>query len=301
MAVANDTFPIDLDAAAASLTFTGALASDRLGASVAGGLDVNGDGRDDILLGAHTAGGSSRGRAYLVLSDGPVDFDAATPRDIVVISTAAEVELTGEAGLDYAGRMVALAGDMDGDNRAELVIGAPYNDEGGGSADLDVGAGKIFLGLSSDLIRPDGRPVQRAVALSAASHTFPGTSLVQSSGSAIAARGDVDGDGTPDLWIGAPGAGNAANGAVFLFLARDFLADAAITSHPLSEASAVLAGTAGEGVFPLARGVADLDGDGRDDMLVGAPRADWEDGANGPITLIDQTGEVWVIFGASPP
>src|SRR5207248_3171439 len=96
---------------------------------VAGAGDVNGDGLADVVVGAPVATGTSAftGAAYLVFgktSTNTVELSA------VALGTGGFI-LRGAAVLDYAGLAVALAGDVNGDGLADLLVGAPGADVNG--------------------------------------------------------------------------------------------------------------------------------------------------------------------------
>ena len=100
----------------ADAKLTGEATYDYAGYSVSGAGDVNGDGWDDLLVGAdgEDFGGTVAGAAYLVLGpvSGTVDLGAS------------DAKLSGEAGGDYAGVSVSGAGDVDGDGSDDLLVGA---------------------------------------------------------------------------------------------------------------------------------------------------------------------------------
>ncbi len=187
--------------ALADCTLFGQDDGDGAGGAVAGAGDVDGDGLDDLLVGASTNSdvGSYSGKAYLVLA-ASLDFPSATSL------SAADWAFLGEEGGDRAGTSVASAGDVDGDGRSELLVGAFYNGQGG------IYAGKAYLALGARL-QGSG-----TMSLAAADYHFLGESAGDQAGSVVGNAGDVDGDGFPDLVIGATRA-NAGNdvGKAYVF------------------------------------------------------------------------------------
>lgn len=101
--------------------------------------DVDGDGIDDIIVGAsgNDEGGSDAGKAYLVLGSTLADTISST-----VYLRNADFGFIGERRGDYAGASVSTAGDVNGDGLDDLLVGAVENDDGGRYA------GKAYLILS---------------------------------------------------------------------------------------------------------------------------------------------------------
>lgn len=178
--------------------------------------DVNGDGVGDIVFGAHSAanfisGGANAGQAYIVMGR---KSPAAIPGRMDVKSNGAErpdVIIHGARSGDHLTRGGAiLVGDWDGDGVADLILGA--DGAAGLSTDGRPGAGRAYaiLGrqtfVSTLNLRQEGdlNAGANVVIRGAAS----GDALTQGGAMALA---DVNGDGNPDLILGAPGGDGPAN------------------------------------------------------------------------------------------
>ncbi|HEV8321592.1 MAG TPA: integrin alpha [Myxococcota bacterium] len=229
-------------------------AGDHLGHAVAGAGDANGDGWADVLIGSpgNDAGGADAGRVYLLFGGpGPLD-------------TAADAVLTGAATSDGLGWAVAGAGDLNADGFADFAVGAPA------SAAAAPAGGVVYVVLGNAAAPFDAAP----------DGTIAGGATM-GVGVALAAAGDADGDGWPDLLVGGQSDGLGAPGAAWLYrggagAALDVVADAAYA----------YAGAGADDAFGSAlAGPGDVDGDGLADVVVAAPASDGTGAGAGVVLL----------------
>jgi hypothetical protein len=202
---------------------------------VSGIGDVNGDGYDDIAVGAYrySSGESEEGRVF-------VHHGGAAG-----VSGLSWVAESNQAGSDF-GFAVARAGDVNADGFADLVVGAPTY----GSTDT----GRTFLFRGS------------AIGLeAAASWSLNGQQAGERSGYAVSAAGDVNADGFADLVIGALDYDNpsAAEGRALLFMGSPSGLGASSTWTAESNQSGAYFGIS-------VAGAGDVNGDGMSDVAIGA-------------------------------
>lgn len=246
-----------------TIEYIGEADSDNAGISVAGAGDVNGDGFDDLLIGANLNddGGASAGAAYLVLG-------SAAPAS-ASLSTA--IQYTGETTGNEAGRSVAGAGDVNGDGFADMLIGAPLNGDGG------VGAGAAYLVLGS--ATPTSASLSTVI-------QYTGQAAGDQAGRSVAIIGDSDRDGRADMLIGAPTNAAAGANAGAIYLVPGSAAPASISLGVGVPAVVRFTGSGGENAGASVAGAGDVNGDGFADILAGAPFNDVAGADAGAVYLL---------------
>ncbi|MFW9259163.1 Ig-like domain-containing protein, partial [Nostoc sp. CALU 546] len=262
---------------------------DNSGTSVSNAGDINGDGFDDLIIGARSAdpnGQDRGGESYVVFGSGS-GFGASL--NLSDLDGSNGFVINGIDSDDFSGNSVSSAGDINGDGFDDLIIAAtgasPNGQYYAGESYVVFGSGSGF-GASLNLSDLDGRN----------GFVINGIDSYDNSGNSVSNAGDINGDGFDDLIIGVrkgfstlqfrsgesyvvfgSGSGfgaslnlselNGSNGFVINGIDRDDYSGFSVSS------------------------AGDINGDGFDDLIIGAPGAD----LNGQYS----TGESYVVFGSS--
>jgi FG-GAP repeat len=269
----------------------GAASYDYAGVAVSGAGDINGDGFDDVIVGARRAApgsGSNAGSSYVVF--GHSGAFAAT-LNLSALNGTNGFRLDGVAASDESGKTVSAAGDINGDGRDDLIIGAksasPNSVSTAGSSYVLFGRSSAAFAATMSLSTLNGTNGFR----------LDGVLIGDGSGTDVAAAGDINGDGIADLIVGAPTADPTGtnSGSTYVVYGR---------SSPAFAATVNLSTLNGSNGFRLdgvqlgnftGRAVSaagDINGDGTDDLIIGADGAD-PGGVN-------NVGSSFIVYGNSP-
>jgi hypothetical protein len=260
--------------------FGGTLADEDLfGRSIVSLGDLDGDGVRDLAVGAagDDDGGTERGAVWILF----LDTDGTVKNEQKISDTAGGFTgtLIDHDGLGYS---VTSPGDINNDGTRDLVVGA-YLDDTGGAFGANRGAVWVLFMESTGM-------VENYQKISDTDGGFTGTLEDDDHfGASVTSRGDLNGDGTPDVIVGADldDDGGANRGAVWvLYLDSDgTVQDHRKISSTAGGFTSALSDDDSFGWSSYAPG--DLDGNGTVDFVVGAPGDD--DGG------IDH-GAAWVLF-----
>ena len=198
---------LDLSALALrGFTVQGDAAFDLAGVSVSNAGDVNGDGFDDVIVGApyNDGGTANSGRAYIIFG-GPGGSDTI---DLGNLDGTDGFFVQGAASADHAGIVVSAAGDINGDGFDDVIVGA-------------LSGGGFYYGGTPRAYVVFGEQDPDSIDLSALSPSdgfvINGTATYYGGAFSVSDAGDVNGDGFDDIIIGSPNDNGYAGSAYVIF------------------------------------------------------------------------------------
>jgi hypothetical protein len=214
----------------------------RFGVSVSSAGDVNGDGYSDVIVGASRYGNGQLNEGGAFIYHGSASGISTTA------STTLEIN---QASAEF-GTSVSSAGDVNGDGYSDVIVGAPYYDNG----QTDEGGAFIYHGSASGIS-------------STASTTLESNQAIAYFGVSVSSAGDVNGDGYSDVIVGAIfyDNGQINEGGAFIYHGSasgiDTTASTTLESNQANAWFGWSVSSAG-----------DVNGDGYSDVIVGASRYD---------------------------
>lgn len=268
-------------------------AYDYSGLSVKAAGDINDDGFDDLIIGAPGADPNDKplaGESYVIF--GSIEINKVGSLELSKLDGSNGFVIQGIDAYDQIGFSISAAGDINNDGIDDLIIGASVADSNGNFyagesyvifGDADIGAFENF-----DLSALDGNN----------GFVIQGVDTEDLLGSSVSAAGDINNDGIDDLIIGAEGAdpdGNNIAGEVYIVFGGVGLGTGGSLDLSVLDGSnsfVVLNGIdAGDLSGSSVSDVGDINNDGIDDLIVGAPTAD----PHGK----EIAGESYVVFGST--
>ena len=158
---------------------------DGFGDSVSGAGDVNGDGTPDLIVGEPGADNN--------------DFNSGSAHVFSGVDGSELYIFNGDNGGDFFGNSVSGAGDVNGDGMADIIVGAPFDDNNW----IDSGSARVLSGSNGSVL-----------------YNFDGDSAGDRFGWSVSGAGDVNGDGIEDLIVGAENGGANGGGYARVFVSQ---------------------------------------------------------------------------------
>lgn len=227
-------------------SYEGEYAYDQYATGVALLQDVDGDGLGDMAVGIKGADQNGNGSGALQIYRGEIGNG---------FSLVPSVVLAGESDFSNLGAAVTAGGDLNGDGLSEVLVGSYAQDELRGSTYVYWGNESLF---------GDGQNISEY------SQKISGTEKGEMFSWSLAGGGDVSGDGLDDFWVGAPGNSSEAQGSGAVYLVTGSSSENSVGIEN------VIYGDSDYDQFGYSIAMLiDADGDGKSDLVAGAPYADF--------------------------
>ncbi len=254
----------------------GAASGDLAGTAVASAGDFNGDGIDDVIVGARLAGTNQVGAAYVIYGQRTADLQNVDLARITTTQAARGMQIIGAEQFDNTGEAVGGGRDINFDQVDDVIVAAP-------SADNNdrLGSGSAYVIYGQNTADPADVDLTKIVnAQAGRGMEIDGAAPNDIAGFSVAMSRDLNDDGIADVLVGAPSAGNNKrnqSGSVYVLYGMngDDLPDvdlAKITSGQAANGMRI----DGAGVLDELGGsvadAGDINSDGIDDAIIGAPR-----------------------------
>ncbi len=237
--------------------------------SVSGAGDINGDGIADVIIGTPEIG---IGKSYIIFGS---KGGFTTSLDLAYLNGNNGFVINGINIHDNSGTSVSGVGDVNGDGMADIIIGAPGANAKGQSYVIFGSEGGFTTPFNLNNLNGNN------------GFAINGININDSSGASVSGAGDVNGDGMADIIIGAPGANIDAGQSYVIFGSKNgFTTPFNLTDLNGNDGFVINGININDSSGASVSGAGDVNGDGIQDIIIGAP------GAN------NNAGQSYVIFGS---